>query len=1197
MSEFRTASTAINPGLSVIEASAGTGKTHAITHLVPRLLLEGAVDKIEHILLVTYTNDAAGELAERVRIVLERLHEDPAPDEAAKHEDLHAMRLAHGGKVREVIGRALLDIDRLNVSTIHAFCLRTLEDEGALCGLPVMPELVPDIGEMVETSVRDLWDERLTRDPRLAPHAVAGEWKIGEDVELALLASGHDNCGFVPPPRDLEDTLDAIDRCRADLTDERLGVLREFVAAVPEDLWNAAAGGEKSRQKHLGNLPAGTPVADWLSAVQWIAAMPLKTRGLINGKKTAGKALIAEASALEAVKIAGEAALLAKDLKWAWQTHCARAATRNASSRMKTDRHITYDALISRVRHALVDSPHRRELARRLRQRFKVALVDESQDTDPRQFDIFRTVFLGDAGDDGAESHRLVLVGDPKQAIYAFRGADLNTYLEAREGAPQDQVFTLSRTFRAPPKLVAATNAFFARNGSFLNPGIAMTAASAGRPEQDVFLEEPGGGDGPRLEVWMVEGGDEDSYDTNDRRLETISESVAAKIAHLLESRAAIVQVVNGQSSRRAVGPGDFAVLVNRHVEAEAVCRALAEAGVPAVSALGSDVMRSDEAADVFALLRALAEPRRQKLRFTALATRLLGRSASALRELAATEDAMCETFVRWGRVLEAEGVAAALAVIDAEERLSERLAALPGGERRLTNLRQLTDLLQSAFESHGNHAGRLLRWAARERLAAGENARTGDEERQQQLESDAKAVKVATMHSAKGLEFPLVFCPFLWSPGRRKGEKFRKLMSRGEATRLVCLADCDAATKKAMLQAEIEERLRLTYVAMTRAQVKLWIHAGALADRNFVGVPTSLDWLLRLGGEDSLEHLTEDELKDRRGTRQKEGLERLIEEAGAHDVIGVSAPHSGNETWAGDAGDDAPLAAAEVVPAIPETWSLTSFSSLTREKNPKGGDAPPEPGGDDAAAVPDAPANAFLDAPAGALVGTAIHDWMESWDFSPPDSAAVEEHLRRYALSKPKEGPPWCERVISMLGDLRGSGLPGFDCTMAEACADPAASEWHFQLPLQAGIGPKKLADIFARHGEEDYAALLETLPEAELQGYLHGFIDRIAVDPQTQQWGVIDWKTNKLGTSAAAHRKQSSLLRCAKRSHYFLQMHLYLVALRRFLGPANAPGDAWLVFLRGVRDGTADGILHIKPGEELLRDLGNLFRTVRTS
>ena len=181
------------------------------------------------------------------------------------------------------------------------------------------------------------------------------------------------------------------------------------------------------------------------------------------------------------------------------------------------------------------------------------------------------------------------------------------------------------------------------------------------------------------------------------------------------------------------------------------------------------------------------------------------------------------------------------------------------------------------------------------------------------------------------------------------------------------------------------------------------------------------------------------------------------------------------------------------------------------------------------------------------------------------------------------------------MLDEVRGSLLPGFGCSVAAACPDPAASEWHFQLPLDSAISPKKLADIFARHGQEEYASMLEALPEAELLGYLHGFIDRIAVDPRTRSWGVIDWKTNKLGTSADAHRRESSLLRCAMRSHYFLQMHLYLVALRRYLGHALAPDDGWLVFLRGVRGGSADGILHIKPRQALLEDLGSLFRTVQ--
>jgi exodeoxyribonuclease V beta subunit len=185
MSEFRVAETVIKPGLSVIEASAGTGKTYTVTHLVPRLLLEGTVEKLEQVLLVTYTNDAAGELAERVRMVLEKLHAPPATDEEEKDADLHAIRLAHGDKIPNVIGRALLDIDRLNVSTIHSFCLRVLQEEGVLCGLPVMPELMPDIRDSVERAVRDLWEEKVAGDERLACHALAGDWKIGDDLKLA----------------------------------------------------------------------------------------------------------------------------------------------------------------------------------------------------------------------------------------------------------------------------------------------------------------------------------------------------------------------------------------------------------------------------------------------------------------------------------------------------------------------------------------------------------------------------------------------------------------------------------------------------------------------------------------------------------------------------------------------------------------------------------------------------------------------------------------------------------------------------------------------------------------------------------------------------------------------------------------------------------------------------------------------------
>lgn len=1195
MSEFLVAETAIKPGLSIIEASAGTGKTHTVTHLVPRLLLEGTVDKIEQILLVTYTNDATGELAERVRMVLEKLHAPPARDEKEKDADLHAIRLAHGDKIRDVIGRALLDIDRLNVSTIHSFCLRVLQEEGALCGLPVVPELVPEIRESVECAVRDLWEEKVAADERLACHAIAGDWKIGDDLQLALLAAGQDRYDFVPAPRNLDELLNQIDECRARLAPGELEELREFVGRVPEDVWNASARDADERDKQSRGFADKHSTANWLQSARWVALLGSAKGGHIRGNSKVGKQLSAEGALLGAVKIASEATDLVADVRWAWQTFCAREANRLARLAMETNRFITYDGLISRVRDALVMGPGRLELSERVRDRYRIALVDESQDTDPRQFDIFRTVFLGTQDAPAPDTHRLVLVGDPKQAIYAFRGADLNTYLQAKAGAPPENVFSLSRTFRAPPKLVRATNAFFAREGSFLNAGIDMQPASSGRPEDDVYLDE-GAGDGvPRIELWLVADAEAMPYDKAGKRLKNTARSVAAKIASLLGNKAEIVEVKDGKRTARPVGPGDFAVLVDKHHQAEAVRAALAVAGIPSITAGGADVMGTEEASDLVAILCALAEPRNRKRRFTALATRLLGRSASQLREIAATEDAMLGTFTRWAKIMADDGVAAALAAIDNEEKVSRRLASMPGGERRLSNLRQLTDLLQSALEKHGNHTGRMIRWASKEMEDARSDGRTGVEERQQQLESDARAVKIATMHSAKGLEFSLVFCPFLWSSGKARNELFRKFTPGAGVTQLVCLKKCDAATKAAMDRVLLEERLRLAYVAMTRARVKLWVHAGAVAEEGAQNA-SALDWLLRRNGEISLEDVKTDDPNAGRGQRQKTGLCKLIEEGDAAEVLAdCGSPPLGSAVWRGDAQGDTPLADALPLPEIPAVWSMTSFSALTREKNPKGGEAAPQTGEATETARDDASANTFLDAPAGALVGTAIHDWMEAWDFSAPDLAQVQSHLDRYALSKPKDGPAWPERVVSMLEAVRAAALPGFDCNVAEACPEAAASEWHFQLPLDTAISPQKLAGIFARHGQEEYAARLETLPQAELLGYLHGFIDRIAVQPETGKWGVIDWKTNKLGMTAPAHREPSSLLRCAMNNHYLLQMHLYLVAMRRFLGGARAPGDAWLVFLRGVHAGSTDGLLHIKPSEELLAELGGLFRNSR--
>lgn len=1182
--EFQIADTPLHPGLSIIEASAGTGKTYTIARLVPWLLLERKVERLSEILLVTYTTDAAGELADRVRQVLEALQSAPSANEQQKDPALHALRSRYGAQaISETIGDALRDIDRLNVSTIHSFCQRVLQDESVLCGLPVLPELLTDRSEIVREVLHDIWEDRVSADPVLASLAAAGILSLGEDSKLADLASTLEDFEARPPVRDLADELGALARCRAAFTKPLREELGTFLDSVPEGSWNKESQSDSVRSRHLAALDPGAPLDEWRAAIAWLQPFNSGKGTPIKATSKLGRSLIAEAAAKQFAALAQEATTILETLPLAWQIHTLRSVITEVQERLESARQLTYDGLIRRVRDALRHGPQRATLLERLRQRFRVALVDESQDTDPAQFAIFKTIFLGTEDGDVPDGHRLVLVGDPKQAIYAFRGADLNTYLAARDTAPAANLSTLNRTFRAPQDLVRAVNALFRTPRAFLNPGITFVPALSGLTGCDLFLN-----DGPeaarrRVEVWIAPDDEAPSYSSSPKRLARISAEVASEISRLLATGA---RLSGDGNDPQPVQPGDFAVLVSRHKEAEAVRSALSARGVPCVAAGGADVMSTDEASELFRVLSALDAPRRQDLRFAALATRLLGRNDADLAALARSGDSMLAEFTAWQATMNRQGVAAALAEIDRATGLSTRLAATNEGERRLTNFRQLTDILQAAFLAHGNRPGRLLRWFGAEISRAADQEKAAVDERQQQLERDSKAVRIVTMHSAKGLEFPLVFCPFLGSPVEGASKSWR-ILSDPTAPHplLVHPASADAETLAALQAAAFEDRLRLAYVAMTRAKVKLWIYAGAADGRKQASV---LDWLLREGDVDLPAEITG------RGERHASGLAALAVAGGASDVIFVRPPPPAQDLrWSDGAGDGGEPLSALSAPELSGVWTMTSFSELTREKNPKGDEAPAVVESLPAAAETVEPGNAFLDAPGGAAMGTAVHDWIEQWDFSAPDAAAVRVHFDRYTLPATIEGPSLHERMTSMLDELRSARLPLAGCTIAEACPQPAASEWHFQLPIHTGISPRRLAGIFERHGNIEYAPMLEALEQDEVPGYLHGFIDRLAF--RDGRWGVIDWKTNRLGPTAADHRDPGALLACAMRSHYLLQMHLYLVALRRYLGLSRGTLPAWLVFLRGVRAGSADGILEIHPPEGLLDDLDGLFRSAR--
>ncbi|HVE17239.1 MAG TPA: 3'-5' exonuclease, partial [Chthoniobacterales bacterium] len=942
--------------------------------------------------------------------------------------------------------------------------------------------------------------------------------------------------------------------------------------------WNAAGAGA-DRAGILAALRSAAHAQDpgFLAAAQALVG----SGAWIDKKRHAPVRSAVEASA--ALELAGEVAARLARLQWDFRNEILGEVRETVSAALRASRQITYDGLID-VLCAALRGPQSRELAGRLRQHYRVALIDESQDTDARQFEIFRKIFVGFEGETPLAAHRLVLIGDPKQAIYAFRGADVNTYLQACRDAG-DNIFRLTRTYRAPEALVRAVNALFGRDDSLLKEGLSFKEGSSGI-EGDVQLLRDGEAADARIEAWCVPDADGDSYSNATRRLELIAGTVASEIVRILSGTTALKRTAaDGSQTTREVQPGDIAILVNSHREAEAMSEALNARNVTAIRAGDEDVMASEEAQELLVLLRALHEPRRTGFRLAALATRLLGRGSEdleAIRNDSEKGDASLQQFVEWQEHWHRFGIAAALARIDQEEHVSARLAPLARGERRVTNLRQIIDLTQSAALDQSRRPGHLVRWLAQEVARA--SGRSNVEERQQQLESDADAVQIVTMHAAKGLEYPLVFCPFLWSS--RKPDGVQKLSVRGQPPQLVEMGLSDGMPVIGEIErAALEDRLRLAYVAVTRAKVKAWILGGEICGSRNRPPASALDWLLRSDGvayDDAWKELAGG---PGRGGRHGACWEQLVGSSEGSICVG-QPPLPSATKWAGPENAGAQKLSALPAPLIPVAWRMTSFSALTKEKNSRGGaELPVSP--IMGAAVP-AQGHSFLNAPGGAMVGTAVHDWIEEWDFTKTTEETVARHLARFSISTSKDAKLLSRATFDMLEELRTVELPGLGCTIEDACPNARSSEWHFQLPIGESLSSQRIADVFAAHGLTEYAAILASLPVEELAGYLHGFLDRIAFHDGA--WGVIDWKTNNLGPGVA-HYGPASLEACAYRSHYLLQAHLYLVALRRYLGPKVPVAGAWLVFLRGIRAGTSDGVLHIQPAPALMEALDALF------
>ena len=843
-----------------------------------------------------------------------------------------------------------------------------------------------------------------------------------------------------------------------------------------------------------------------------------------------------------------------------------------------------FDDLLTRLHDALHDSATGAALAAGVQRQFAVALVDEFQDTDPVQYEIFRTAF---------EGRPLYFVGDPKQAIYAFRGADIHAYLRAQREA--DRRFTLSTNWRSAGRLVGAVNALFDRPARpFLYAGIGFTPVGSPGHKAEGAL-----GDEPPLVWWAVEPNADSGKPLakGDGRAACLL-GVVAEARRLLDAGTAL--------SGRALEPGDLAVLVRSNTQAQEVQAALRAAGLPAVISRAGDIRDAQETTDVEVLLRAVARPDDAGALRAALATELWGWTAheiAALDEddarLAGLQSRLRDLQKTWRRhgVLRAlRRFAEAVEGADGTTRsATERLLAFPDGPRRATNLRHVVELLHEAEGAADRSPEDLLHWLRTRH----DQALASREKAELRLETDADAVQVTTVHNAKGLEYEVVFLPYLWDVHAKDydadftGE--RAPLVHLDGGRVVYdLGSPDHAHHKRIREAErLAEFLRLAYVALTRARERAYVAWGAVNEAHV----SALGHLL-CGHDADGETDAACAEAVRSAAKKADPLAALRELADAHpDLMAVRPLPDRPPGLRGSSEEsDSPADARRGPRALGDAgrqragdaWARASFSAWTAGRHSALA----------AADEPDAPAareeteptglHAFA---AGTTPGTCLHTILEhaEWPDDGPPSASdlnqerVAQTLAQFALDAPRahRAPvqPAAE-VLALLDRVAAAPLFG-EHRIGDCEAGAIAHEWEFTVPL-GRVAPSALADVFREHGTApfgaDYADALSALARDAVDGFMVGSADVVA--HCGDRWWIVDWKGNRLGPDAAAYTPEA-LADAMRERHYGLQLTLYTLGLHRFLrarlGAAydyeTHVGGATYVFLRGLAE---------PPGEE---------------
>ena len=1148
----------LKPGTTLIEASAGTGKTYTIQYIVLDLLFKGL--SLSEILVVTFTEAATKELADRLQAFLTGVNAVLSGAVASSDVSLQAVLdraiEAQGEEaVQRCIRRALLDVDQSAIYTIHGFCQRALQENAFAADANFDTELCADVAPIVEELVMDFL-RRVNLEMPKRPPSVAS---LGTLVARGLQLTGmlRIKRSFIGELSSLGQELSRAAAHVQSFEGDSDAIIAEFMG------YEGQLSGASYKQAYFAGFE-GLLLQVFRDPLS--ADLSKLCAGVIESKfKKAHKGAELQSGFFAACEALADAQ---GDYGPSF-LQCFDTWFIDVFQRIKQERSImTYNDMILDLDRALGQSE---SLKTQLRQRYRAALVDEFQDTDDRQYAIFKALFA--STEPTADGPYFAMIGDPKQSIYGFRGADISAYLEARGDASVR--YTLPMNFRSERTMVEATNKFF-KEGD-------LGSVMPGTEADSIPFDSVDAADNTK-ERLVFAGDDQPSrlYERaldapEDGKVKTAHESSAREMTRDVQRLLSLssegrVYFKSGRESdlkRRAVHEGDIAVLVNTNKEAASIQHEFQKLGILAVRAKTGSILESEEAKDFLYFLMACLNPHDRYINFL-LVGALYGKNDADLKALSDSERReIYELFTLLGQQWR-DGAAVSLLWMQFLDTLAvrEQLLRKSDGERKLTNYLHIVEFAQELERTESLSPERL-----RDRMLETIQNVSGNDECLVRLESDGRAVKIMTSHSSKGLEFPIVFLPSIWQRGINKLSKSDELI-RTDADDPDCF-DCFEADADSVVARSSAENLRLGYVAMTRA-----VH--------FCVYYNARDLPKQHGGSNHKDGWFDQWLFQQRGeqypTEVEAGFLNALSEAAA---VELDAPAA-----------DPVVQTRHLGHAIPQSYQITSYSSLARSEQASLVDADPSISagmGDSpvevsevapvVTEVPRTPDLLLESFPGGVRTGTCLHEILERCDFTKPElwgrvaGSIIARHFPDGGESVFEERVHQVVELVERLTRHPHSNLERLSIDLSELSPKACIPEMEFYFPVEQ-VNVAKLELIIQSWAQRvgfDYKPT--NYRARSIDGFLTGSVDLFFT--QGGRYYLLDWKTNR---PLRNHVKlQSSYDRIGMHEHmshgrYYLQALIYSVAIAAYL--RNRLGDRFdwkthiggfvYCYVRGVGEGT---------------------------